>query len=118
MTIDGQARGRVQSSTVPLTLRMPAGTYEVECKQGTLEGSSWKKPVTVLGGETATLIGSVQQMIDVRLDVDATISGTKYKAGQVVRLARGRYDVQVSGANGYVSISVACHLGADLQCRR
>jgi serine/threonine-protein kinase len=118
VTIDGQARGQIASASASLSVDLPAGPHEVECKQTTTTGNNWKKSVTVVAGKTIPVTGSLGQMIDVRLDVDATINGTKYRAGEVVRLPRAQYDVQVGSSNGYVRITVACHLGADLQCRR
>ena len=117
-SVDGQPRGQVASASAPLTLEIAAGVHEVECKQSTIDGGNWKRTVTVVGGKTATASGTLAQVVDVRLDVDAAIDGIAHRAGEVVKLARGRYEVQIGSAKKYVSFSVACHLGADLECRR
>jgi len=117
VTIDGAPAGRT-SGVAPLRVPVEAGPHGVGGAQPGRD--SWTRAVEVAAGATVTAAGTLIETVEVTIATprEVTIDGTAYRAGQVVRLKRGRYRVESGGVSTHTSFAASCRLQADLACYR
>jgi hypothetical protein len=115
VTVDGEARGGFKVGK-PFSVTVSAGRHTLSCVQTGLD-HQWSKPVDVPAGGTVTVEGVLITLVDVSLEIDATIDRVVYKAGTVAKL-KGRHYVEAGGVKKYVDFSRTCHLRSkpELDC--
>ncbi len=83
------------------------GRHTVVCEQkGT--GNAWSKHVVAEAGKTTSVEGSLLAMIELRLEVEATIDGTPHKRGEIVRVKAGRHEIVVGGTPVRRDLRASC----------
>jgi hypothetical protein len=110
--IDGAPRGNLRDKPIAV----PPGKHTVRCVN---PAGEWTRETDVAPGTTRTLVGTVPD-IAVKLEIDATIDGTRYARGSVVRLKPRRLEVIAGGKRQFITFRVSCTLKdtPDLECYR
>jgi serine/threonine-protein kinase len=110
--IDGALRGNLRDRPI----EVPVGKHIVRCVN---PAGEWTRETDVAPGSTRTLVGTVPD-IAVTLEIDATIDGTRYARGSVVRLKPRRLEVIADGKRQFITFRVSCTLKdtPELECYR
>ncbi len=117
VTIDNAANGRTRPNHTLGPIEVPAGGHTVKCEQAAM-GKVWTQHVQVAVGKTATAAGSLLGLVNVTLEVDATINGTPFTRGQVVPVKPGRVELVVGGKRTWITVQAACRVraGDEIGC--
>ena len=110
--IDGALRGNLRDRPI----EVPVGKHIVRCVN---PAGEWTREADVAPGSTRTLVGTVPD-IAVTLEIDATIDGTRYARGSVVRIKPRRLEVIADGKRQFITFRVSCTLKdtPELECYR
>ena len=110
--IDGVDRGNRRN--VPL--EVTAGRHVVRCVNPA--AGEWTQQTDVAPGTTRTLTGTLRREFTVTLAVDATINGTRYTRGAVVKLRSGNFEVIAGDKKQFLVFRASCTLRdtPDLGC--
>jgi serine/threonine-protein kinase len=117
VTIDNIGKGDTAANHTLGPIEVDAGGHTVKCEQGGMR-KEWTRHVDVQPGKTATATGSLLGLVNITLEVDATINGTPYRQGQVVAVKAGRVELVVGGRKAFVTVQGPCHVraGDDVGC--
>jgi hypothetical protein len=117
VTIDDVGKGNTAANHTLGPIEVDAGGHTVKCEQGGMR-KEWTRHVDVQPGKTATATGSLLGLVNITLEVDATIDGTPYRQGQVVAVKAGRVELVVGGRKAFVTVQGPCHVraGDDVGC--
>jgi serine/threonine-protein kinase len=105
VTIDRVLLGRATKSP----FRVRPGHHDVTCAQ-TGTSRAWTKSVDVVAGLRATVAGKMLGDVTVKLDIDATIDGTAYRAGDSVQVKAGYHGVEAGGVKKHFDFASPCTL--------
>jgi serine/threonine-protein kinase len=111
VTIDDVPKGTTRADHTLGPFEVDAGGHTVTCEQGGMN-KGWTRHVDVAAGKTATASGSLIGLVNITLDVDATVDGKPYKRGQVVAVKAGRVELVVGDRKIWVTVQVPCHVRA------
>jgi len=103
VSIDGIKTGKRNGQSISVD----AGSRLVGCEQ-TGVGLHWQKTVEVTAGKQSIVIGSMLNVFDIVVQVDAVINGTSYRAGTTARLKAGRYDLVIDGQKTHFDVRGSC----------
>jgi eukaryotic-like serine/threonine-protein kinase len=111
VTIDDVGKGTTIANHTLGPIEVDAGGHTVKCEQGGTR-KEWTRHVDVQAGKTATATGSLLGLVNITLEVDATVNGTAYTRGQVVSVKAGRVELVVGGKKAFVTVQTSCRVRA------
>jgi serine/threonine-protein kinase len=107
ITIDEKSYGQ-QFPKDAKPIRVPIGHHVVICAQD--KDKTWRKEVDVAADKTMAVEGFLLPVVQVTLDVDATIGGEPFTKGSIARIRRGNLEVVAGGSKTYLNFTRPCTL--------